>query len=386
MDRGTDASALEATEAGEPPTLDEVFLHVGPTTSAREHRVRAGIPMAPSPAPLLTTSIMLDGRPIKPSSFADGATLFGLTFEQLLERAVSNTRAAAFEIEPHRRFARGVQVTGSRLSGLLAAPEVFESARDRVDGELLVIAPTGRDIALVGSEEPALWAAYSYAVIEYAAALPPGLSPLLYRVVPAADAAPVRLEAWVPPADSSLRRLFERARLTQMENTYGPMMQDALGDGYTFRQAPAAVAKPIAAYNADLDAVLSFAVWDVADVRPCLLPPTDAIAVDLPIGSEVQRSFISVDELRGVPGVELIETEEFGPPVTVAAFTARREPGAAAALSAGLVERGARTAAELGGIGEPASILDWVPSKNGWYGKRATTATTFPALQWPAAA
>ncbi|WP_053202403.1 hypothetical protein [Jiangella muralis] len=381
-----DAASGQLTfDPEEEESLGGLFLGVGATTTMREDRTRDGIPMPPAPAPLLTTRIMLPGRPVKPSRFAGGGTVLGQTFDQILERARDNTLGLEIGFEQHRRFARGVQVTGSRLSGLLAVPEVFEPHRAKVDGELLVFAPTSRDIALVGSEEPELWVAWSYAVIEYAAALPPGLSPLLYRVVPADDAGSARLEAWVPAADAESRKLYERARLTQLENTYGPMMQDALADQYSYRDGPATVARPLAAYNADLDAVLSYAVWNVQDPLPCLVAPTDSIAIDVSGTGEAPQLWISPADLSRVPGVRLTETREFGPPIRVAEFTDRTASGELGGLVERLIEHGARTAAELGGLGEPASILDWVPSKNGWYGKRAKTATTFPTLQWPAA-
>lgn len=356
-------------------TPDDLGLRVTAMRSLPGYAAAGDAP--PEPGPLLATWLTASDHLVRRTAFDHSDTINQLSFDQAFEAAVRNTRAATFELRPHARFARGFTVDAAQPSALLATPEVFEAARDQVDGELLVMAPTGGDVTLVGSDEPNLWLAFGYAAVEFAAGVMRALSPMLYRIVPAGDGTPARLDPWVPEPESPLHQLYRRARLTQLEAIYGPMMQP--GSTFEFDGKPAAVAEPLWSYDADRDLLLSYCIWEPGYHRT-LLPPTDCVAVNVKTSRAEPQLWVSHDELTSAPSVRATETAEFGPPVTVVG----REDSSAdpQQLLGELKASGGRTKARLGGIGEPAHVLDWVPSKNGLHGKRVTKITHFPGSLW----
>jgi hypothetical protein len=309
-----------------------------------------------------------------------------LSFAAAYERALRNLRDQPIEFGPHRRFAAGFQVRSEsgQAASLLAVPEVLVAKAADVPGELLVVAPTGDDLALVGSEEPELALAYGYALIEPVKAMGRGLTPMIHRVVLNGDVA--HLEPWVPEAGSPVRPLYERARQVELELRYGPMLQyEKIGhytlQDHTFQDGRTECAPPRWAYDAEANRLVSYCLWRPSRF-PGLIPPVDWVAVSVRTSRSAPQAWIPLAKLAAIAGVEVAETTELGLPLTVVNWPAGAEVGAdPESLLKPVKAAGGRTAAQLGVPKEPAHILDWVPVGAG--GSRFTRINEFPDLLVP---
>ncbi|GAB3814948.1 hypothetical protein [Kribbella italica] len=357
-------------------TVAQLGLRVTASQGRPEYGLRYDVP--PAPAPLLTTWLTADGQRFRRDAFAGGMTIKDLDFTETYALALRNVRDQSVEFVPHRQFPAGfqVKVASGQVASLLAAPDVLAEAD--VPGELLVVAPTGDDLALVGSEEPQLALAYGYALIESVKAGPRGLSPMIYRVVDGS-----RLEPWIPEAGSPLRPLYERARQVELERRYGPMLQyEKIGhytlQGQAFEDSRTEAAPPRWAYDAEANRLVSYCVWQPSRY-PGLIPPVDWVAVNVRTSRSAPQAWIPVAKLAEIAGVEVAETTEFGLPLTVVNWPGGSEGGAdPEVLLKPVKAAGGRTAAQLRVPKEPAHILDWMPA-----GSRFTRVDEFPELLLP---
>lgn len=362
-------------------TADDLGLTITAAFRTTHLLARDGVP--PDPAPLLKTWLAAAGQRLRRTAFAEGNTVAGWTFEETYARAVANLTATPLETAPAERF-EGIRVTipdaaAAQPASLLAVPEVLSKFADDVDGDLLAIAPTRKDLVLAGSAQSDLAELFGFAMVACYAADPAGLSPVPYRISTSQDGT-VRVDRWDPGVDSPWYPLYLRARQLELERRYGPMLQYDVGT-YTFRDLKAACGSPKWAYDEKTEQLRSYAVW--RPWFPTLLPPVDWIGVNLKGPVAAPQLWLSLAELEACTEVETTRTDEFVLPITVASWPGRNADQDDPTLRTALRAAGARTTAKMGGMGEQVHILDWVPGRAGPQDTRFTTFSDFPRMQLP---